>query len=301
VGVAEQVLGGVAVTVRRILAGTDDGQGATTQAIAQPPGALGWFGPDSAVWQVHGSTACFLGGIRALLVQALHPVALAGVTRYSSFRDDPFGRLQRTGAFVAATTFGSVELAERTCAAITRIHDRVAGEAVDAHGRVVYYRASDPDLLLWVHVGLVEGMLTAYEQFGASGPLDADRYVAEMAVVGRAMGVLDPPTSREGLTGVLEEFRPELAGGPELAQVRGFVMRPPMGGLPLVGYQALARAAEDGLPDWARTVLGSPVRNGAALAANRHAATVLLRTLDVALVESPSRAAARQRLGLVDR
>ena len=96
-----------ASSVREILSGRTDGASDVARAIGQPPGAPGWFTPDDPIWTVHGSVATFLGGIRSLLFQTLHPLALAGVDRHSSYREDPFGRLQRTGAFIAATTYGS--------------------------------------------------------------------------------------------------------------------------------------------------------------------------------------------------
>jgi uncharacterized protein (DUF2236 family) len=286
------------VSVRRILAGTDDGSSSVNRAIERPPGAPGWFAPDSAVWQVHGSVSTFLGGIRALLLQALHPVALAGVNAHSSYRDDPYGRLQRTGAFIAATTFGSAALADQTCAAVTRIHRGVHGTATAADGTTRRFAATDQDLLAWIHLALVDSMLDAGLRFGTGAPLDADRYVAEMAVIGRAMGVVEPPTTHAALHAAIDDVRPSLAGGPALQEIRGFVLAPPMAPATRLGYTVLARAAEDSLPAWARDLLGTPPRSEAVRRADAAAARVLLETLRVALVESPSRAAAEHRLGL---
>jgi uncharacterized protein (DUF2236 family) len=294
VSVTTRALTPVAVTVRRILAGSDDGTTSTHRAIARPAGAPGWFGPTSAAWQVHGSVATFLGGIRALLLQAAHPRALAGIDGHSSFRQDPFGRLHRTGAFIAATTFGSTELAERTVAGITRLHAHVRGELADGQR----YAATDPDLLTWVHVALVDSMLEAYLRFPTNGPLDADAYVADMAVVGAAMGVPDPPRSVADLDGSLAAFGPELEGGALVDDVRQFVLRPPLSAPARAGYAVLARAAEDSLPGWAHDVLGSAPRPVWQQRVNHAAADGLLRTLTVALVESPARRAARDRLGV---
>ena len=284
----------VARTVRRIIAGSADGVTATNKAITRPVGAPGWFGPTSAAWQVHGSVSTFLGGIRALLLQSLHPLALAGVDGHSSYRDDPFGRLHRTGAFIAATTFGSEALAQRTVDAVSRIHQSVAGTAAD--GRP--YSATDPALLRWVHIALVDSMLDAYLRFGTNGVVDADAYVDDMAVVGAAMGVTHPPRSTRDLANAFESFMPDLTGSEHVRQVRSFVMAPPLSWSSSLGYRVLARAAEDSLPVWARGMLGSPMRGDAALNADRVAAQTLLRTLQAALVESPARAAARERLGV---
>ena len=284
----------VAAVVRRILSGDPDGVTPTNRAIARPPGAAGWFGPRSAAWQVHGSVSTFLGGIRALLLQSLHPLALAGVDGHSSYRDDPFGRLQRTGAFIAATTFGSSEMAQSTVDAIGRLHERVSGTAAD--GRP--YAATDPELLTWVHIALVDSMLDAYQRYGTFGPLDADAYVADMAVVGRAMGVPSPPRTADELAAEFDRFAPELTGSDHVREVRGFVLRPPLSAPALVGYTALARAAENSLPAWAQAMLGTPTRGAAVQRADDAAARALLATLQVALVESPARAAARARLGI---
>lgn len=291
---ATPLLEPVAVTVRRILSGTDDGASAVNRAIARPSGAPGWFGPSSAAWQVHGSVATFLGGIRALLLQAVHPRALAGVDGHSSYREDPFGRLQRTGAFIAATTFGSVDLAERTVAAVGRVHERVRGTTAD--GRP--YAATDEDLLTWVHIALVDSMLEAYLRFGTNGRLVADRYVADMAVVGAAMGVPDPPTDTRALAEAFTRFAPDLAGGPQVRRVREFVLAPPLPSAARAGYAVLARPAEDSLPGWAQELLGSPVRSAPVRRVDHLAARALLTTLQLALVESPARRAARERLGI---
>lgn len=280
--------------MRRILSGTPDGASATNKAIGRPAGARGWFGPDSAAWQVHGSVSTFLGGIRALLLQSLHPLALAGVDGHSDYRDDPFGRLHRTGAFIAATTFGPVEMAEKTVRAIGRVHQQVSGTAPD--GRP--YSASDPALLAWVHIALVDSMLEAYLRFGTNGPLDADDYVADMAVVGAAMGVLDPPRSQAELDEAFATFLPDLTGSAQVDDVRRFVLAPPLSAPARLGYGVLARAAEDSLQPWARRMLDSPRRSPWAETANAQAASALLTTLQIALVESPARAAARDRLGI---
>lgn len=284
----------LAATVRRIISGSTDGASATTAAIARPPGAPGWFGPTSAAWQVHGSVATFLGGIRALLLQSLHPLALAGVDGHSSYRDDPFGRLHRTGAFIAATTFGSAAMAQTTVDAIGRLHRRVSGTAPD--GRA--YSATDPALLTWVHIALVDSMLAAYVRYGTNGPLDPDAYVADMAVVGRAMGVPDPPTTADQLAAAFADVMPELTGSAHVDEVRRFVLRPPLSPPARVGYGVLARAAENSLPDWSRHMLGSPHRSAPRQRLDHAMAAVLLQTLQHALVESPARAAARDRLGI---
>lgn len=164
---------------------------------------LGLFGPHSVTWRLHSHPSMMVGGLRALLVQALNPLAMAGVDRYSRFRDDLWGRLDRTTEFVMVTTFGDTESAEKAGARIQAIHRRVRGFD-EVTGR--HYRADDPELLLWVHAVEVDSFLTAYRLYG--GRLtdeDADRYVAEMVGAAKLVG-LGPhgvPSSVAGLTDYL--------------------------------------------------------------------------------------------------
>ena len=285
------VLNQIAGSVREVLSGVDDGQSDIVARIAAPPGAPGWFVPGDAIWTVHGSVATFLGGIRSLLLQALHPLALAGVNRHSNYREDPFGRLQRTGAFIAATTFGSTELAQQTVAGIQQMHTKVKGSISD--GR--QYSAQDPHLLEWVHIVLVDSMLTAYLDFGLNGPIDPDEYVANMAVVGRAMGVREPPQTRADLTADLEAFRPELTGGASVIEVKDFVLAAPLPRGLRPGYAIMARTALDTLPPWAADMLAHEA-SGAARRTRRVTTDLALRLLKTALVQSPALAAGEARL-----
>src|SRR3954454_765272 len=184
-------------TARRTLASSLRSRVAGDDAVEQArviwdsPGER-WFTPDDVIWRVHADASMFVGGIRALLVQSLHPLAMAGVAAHSGYKGDPWGRLQRTSTFLATTTFGTVEHAEQLIARVRAIHERVRGTAPD--GRP--YAASDPHLLKWVHVAEVDSFLDAYRRYGAA-PLaaaDQDGYVADTAKVARAIGVIDPPT-----------------------------------------------------------------------------------------------------------
>ncbi|MGA9749941.1 MAG: oxygenase MpaB family protein, partial [Nocardioides sp.] len=156
-----------------------------------------WFEDGSAIRRVHGDASMFTGGIRALLLQSLHPLAMAGVMEHSGFEGDPWGRLQRTSHFLAVTTFGTAADAERMVAMIRRVHEGVVGTAPD--GRP--YAASDPHLLEWVHVAEIDSFLTAHQRYGAA-PLDQagrDAYVAETARVAEALGVVGPPRTEAEL------------------------------------------------------------------------------------------------------
>jgi uncharacterized protein (DUF2236 family) len=141
----------------------------------------GLFGPDSVAWRLHADPAMLAGGLRALLVQALEPRAMAGVDQHSRYRVDPWGRLQRTTEFVFLTTYGDHATAEAACEKVRRVHERVQG-LDPTTGR--WYRASDPDLLLWIHAVEVHSFVVAYRAYaGRLDDEDADRYVSEMVRV----------------------------------------------------------------------------------------------------------------------
>jgi uncharacterized protein (DUF2236 family) len=283
------LLAPLASSVRTVLSGRADGQTALVRAIGSPPGATGWFHPGDPIWTVHGSVATFVGGIRSLYLQALHPLALAGVDQHSHYRQDPFGRLQRTGAFIAATTFGSADLAGRTVDAVRAMHHGVHGVAED--GR--HYSAEDPRLLEWVHIALVDSMLVSYERLGREGPIDSDGYIADMAVVAERMGVLRPPRTRSELQACFQDFQAELRVDPLVRATHSFVTDAPLPVALRPGYRVLSRAAWATLPGWALAMLGASPR---AARADVAAADLALRVLRMALVASPARLAGEARL-----
>ncbi len=290
------LLSPLAGSVREVLAGKASGDSQILDQISTPVGEPGWFEPGDAVWTVHGSVATFLGGIRSLLLQSLHPLALAGVNRHSEYREDPFGRLQRTGAFIAVTTYGPESAAEQAVSGIRRLHGRVNGTLDDGRS----YSAGDSRLLMWVHIGLVDSMLAAYVRYGRSGEIDRDAYVADMAVVGRHMGVLDPPTTVSELNDILNGFRRELEYTDETEDMKRFILDAPLPAALKPGYNVLARAALDTLPPWVATVLRERPYGGPARTMRGLAADTSLRTLSLALVKSPAQAAGEQRLGYVE-
>jgi uncharacterized protein (DUF2236 family) len=251
-----------------------------------------WFRPDRPIRLVHSDAAMFAGGLRALLLQSLHPLAMAGVADHSDFRHDPWGRLARTADFLAATTFGPADEAERACATVRRVHDHVRGTAPD--GRP--YAANDPHLLLWVHLAELDSFLAAYQRYGRA-PLDReerDAYVADMAVVGRGLGVLDPPLDEAGLRAQLAAFRPELRATRAARQAARFLLLPPM---PLAArgpYTLLSAAAVALLPWWARLDLRLPVTPVADTIVVKPAGRALVDVLRWALA-TPPRADMRMR------
>ena len=242
-----------------------------------------WFDEASAIQQVHGDAAMFVGGIRALLLQSLHPLAMAGVMDHSGFEGDPWGRLQRTSHFLAVTTFGTAADAEKMVAAIGKVHQTVVGTAPD--GRP--YAASDPHLLRWVHVAEIDSFLAAHQRYGAQ-PLDAagrDRYVAEAARVAEALGVLDPPRSEAELREQLEAFRPELQSTPAARRTARFLLlNPPLPVLARAPYAGLAAAAVALMPVWARRKLLLPYLPVTERVVVRGIGVALTRTIRWALV-----------------
>jgi uncharacterized protein (DUF2236 family) len=193
-----------------------------------------------------------VGGFRSLLVQTLHPLAIAGVAEHSNFRADPLGRLQRTAGFVAITTYGTTAEAEAAIARVRRVHEHVQGVAPD--GRP--YSANDPDLLAWVHHVEVQSFLVAYQRIGPGlSAREADRYVAEMARLGGRLGVEEPLTTVADLHEWVDNH-PERLVTPSAREAVRFMLAPPLP-LPLrAPYTVLLAGAISLIPMRARTQLG---------------------------------------------
>ena len=217
-----------------------------------------WFTPEEPVWRVHAVGSLFPAGITSLLLQMLHPMAMAGVAGHSGYKSDPWGRLQRTSHYLATTTFGTVEHAEEAIAMVRSIHERVRGK--DDLGRP--YRADDPHLLTWVHVAEIDSFLRGYQTFGDTPLTDeeADVYVAQAGIPAARLGVIDPPTSVAELRAVLNSYRPELQTTASAREAARFLLLDPP--LPLYakpGYGTLASGGVSLLPGWAREMLGIPL------------------------------------------
>ncbi|MEU7470125.1 oxygenase MpaB family protein [Streptomyces sp. NPDC044984] len=216
-----------------------------------------WYGPDRPVRRVHGDASMFIGGLSALLLQSLHPLAMAAVAGHSGFRGDPWGRLQRTSTFLAATTYGTADSAQRAVDRVRAVHETVRGTTADGEE----YRASDPRLLCWVHIAEVDMFLRAHQRYGAR-PLDdegCDAYVADMARVATALGVPDPPVDRAGLAERLAAYRGELRATPEARSTARFLLlSPPVPLLARLPYGVLAANAVSLLPGWASRALWLP-------------------------------------------
>jgi len=225
-------------------------------AIMTAPGPR-WFDDDRVIRRVHTDASMFVGGLRALLLQSLHPLAMAGVAQHSDFRADPWGRLQRTADFLAATTFGPIPVAERSIAVVRKVHERVVGTASD--GRA--YSANDPHLLRWVHICEVDSFLSAYQRYGSAplSPDDADAYVRDTSLVARKLGVNEPPMSVRELKAELREYRPEMAGTREAREAARFLLlEPPLPFAARAPFAVLGAAAVALLPAWTRWPLRLP-------------------------------------------
>jgi uncharacterized protein (DUF2236 family) len=226
------------------------------EVIFAPDGER-WFPADRPIRRVHGDSSMFVGGLRALLLQSLHPLAMAAVAGHSGYKGDPWGRLQRTSYFLAVTTFGRVGDAQAAVARVRAIHQRVTGTAPD--GRP--YAAADPHLLTWVHIAEADSFLRAHSRFGTR-PLDQagrDGYVAEMARIGRELGVPDPPLTEAELADRIARYRAELTATAQAREAARFLLvNPPLPAVARAPYGVLAASAVSLLPGWARRPLRLP-------------------------------------------
>jgi uncharacterized protein (DUF2236 family) len=223
--------------------------------LENPKGDPGLFGPDSVSWQVHGDfSSMLIGGISALLLQALHPLALAGVWDHSNFREDMLGRLRRTSQFVSGTTFGSRKDADWLIEKVRTIHLQVVGTAPD--GRP--YAASDPDLLTWVHVAEVSNFLAAHLRYRNPqlSLADQDRYYAEIAVIAERLGARDVPKSRQAVADYLQRMRPQLLCDERSREVLRLLLAAPAPSVLARPFgDLMMKAGIDLLPDWASDML----------------------------------------------
>ena len=289
-------------------------------------GDPGLFGPGSATWAVIGEPAAIVGGIRSLLVQLLHPLAMAGVADHSAFRADPLGRLHRTSAYVTATAFGSTAEALAAASAVRSAHRPVRGTAPGGRR----YRAGDPALLTWVSMALTSSFLAADRAYSLH-PVDAataDRFVAEQA---RAAGLLDPrvdlraldlvsqapalraggvalraggvwlpmvedgtlPTTAAQLQGRLHAARPFLEVNEQGREALRFLLWPQLAPAMRAAYLPLLAGAVATLEPWQRRLLGVPL--GPAGIALRAQTRTLLVAMRVGTGLSPSLIAAQRR------
>lgn len=257
-------------------------------------GDSGLFGPDSVVWRIHADPVMLVGGLRAVLVQALEPRAMAAVDQHSAFREDPWGRLQRTTSFVVRTTYGDTADADAAIGKVRAVHSRIRGvDPVTGSA----YSADDPDLLLWIHAVEVDSFLHAYRTYaGRVDAADADRYVEEMTRVGERVGV--PAADLPRTLGELREYLGSVTGlqvTPAARDGLRIVLFPPM----QVRYRPLwavpTTAVVAILPSYARRLYGIPWFAPAGLPV-RAGVFALSRALNAMTPPPPALRAARERI-----
>ncbi|MBA2730342.1 MAG: DUF2236 domain-containing protein [Euzebyaceae bacterium] len=262
----------------------------------------GLFGPASVTWQLHADPAVALGGLRALMLQTLHPLAMAGVAEHSDFRDDPWGRLFRTADYIAVVTYGTTAQAHHAAARVRGVHRRLRGVEPESGRR---YRVDDPALLLWVHCCEVDSLLAAHRRCGAPlGPGAVDGYVAEQVRAAALVGLTsaDVPASTGELREYFEAVRPQLRTTAAAREAMRLLLTPPMPlparpawvGLASIAFGMLPRwaRARFGLTGWLTAHPGTDLVAGVAGRSLRSAVHLVPR----GLWESPARRAAEQRL-----
>lgn len=254
----------------------------------------GFFGPESAVWEVHGCVSTIVGGVRALLLQAAHPAALAGVAEHSRYKEDPLGRLAGTTKWLTVTSFGATEFIEKEARRVNEMHSRVTGSYIGKDGQPHEYAAKASEYLLWVHCAFTDAFLKSYLQLGYEFKTSADQYVAEWAKSAVPLGLTNTPKSVAELEKTLDEFRESSLYASELTlDVVKFIMKPPFSKAGLIPFSIFANAAVATLDPRDRELLGLKKRGKIWL----KLAKVILVFLSAILGhESPSQKFARQRI-----
>jgi len=271
---------------------------AYASSVPEHPADDGFFGPGSVTWRLSTDLSSPIAGLRALMVQALHPLAMAGVDQHSDWRSDPVGRLAATSSYLTIVSVGDKATAERVSERVRRVHEHVRGvDTVTGQP----YAAGDPALLLWVHAAFVDSNIAAAQLFGR--PLmavDADRYVAEMVAAAKLVGVPTDmvPASVAELERYIESVRPILRATPAARESMAYLLDPP--GLdPDVAeiWQDSREGTIASLPDWARDMYGYSMA-GPLTDARRTEIRQALGILDTVFLGEPGVLEARQRLAL---
>lgn len=290
---------------RLVVSGSQDGRPDWVASIEEGDDE-GLFGPESAVWKIHGSLATLIGGIRALLLQAAHPAPRNGVIEHSRFESDPLGRLAGTTRWLTLTTFASTKVIAREAERVNAMHQRVRGEFRNREGQAKPYRASDHRYLLWVHCAFTDSFLKSYQalepgirpRLGDLTTLEgedlADAYIFEWALSARPLGLDDAPASLAQLESILEGFREtDLHLDEQGKRVIDFILNPPFSPLGKFFYSILAGAAISTLDSRDRELLGLK----RPLSIHLKLAKLVLKILSAMLGHrSPSEKVARARI-----
>ena len=249
-------------------------------------GDVGLFGPGSVSWEVLGDVSSFVGGIRALMIQAAHPEVVAGVDDHSQYREDPLGRLSRTSYFVTSVNYGAKPEIEAAVQIVKRAHSGVVGISE----RGIPYNASDPEYSAWVHNTLTDSFLEAFQRFRRPlTTIEANTFVKEQAVIGSLMGADPIPKTAQELKAWVCGH-PAIGGSKAMREAVAFLDRPPLPRVEYTGYKILQRAAVATIPSELTTILELKARPPA-----ESTGRALLRALRWALKFSPAWKAALQR------
>jgi uncharacterized protein (DUF2236 family) len=269
---------------------------ALTRAVAERPADDGLFGPRSVVWRVHRDRSFALAGIRSLMVQALHPLAMAGVAQHSNWQQDPIGRVAATSGYILTVTYGDTAAAEQAGSRVRAIHQHVNGtDSVTG----LEYHAADPALLLWIHAAMVDSIIQVVQRYGrmldAAG---ADAYVAEMVRFAELVGVpaQKVPASVAALQEYIESVEPLRATPAAIDAIR-VVLDPPglredMRDL----WHDLGQVAIGTLPGWARSMYGLAKPDPELM--EREQVRQLIGALDLGFESLPGVMEARERIEL---
>ena len=216
----------------------------------------GLYQPGDAPWVIHADLGTLVGGVRALLMQALHPGSLAGVRTHSRYKSDPLGRLAGTIRWLAITTFASHQSVADEAARINQMHGRVRGEYQSAGGETRAYRAADPDLLRWVHIAFMDSFLRSHQLFAARQiPGGADAYIRLWAKSVEPLGLHDVPLNEAELVAAIQGYENELAVTQETQEVIRWLRHPPLSITSLPVYELLFQSALASLPAEYRALL----------------------------------------------
>jgi len=248
---------------RRIITNTEDGVPPWMDAVESGE-TRGLYLPHDAPWVVHGDVATLIGGIRALLMQALHPGSLTGVEQHSRYEHDPLGRLAGTTRWLTIATFGSAEALEIESTRVNRMHDHVKGQYVTGAGVTKDYKAADPDLLAWVHIAFTDSFLTTHELFGEEKiPGGADEYVSQWSKSVVPLGLTNAPMSRAELKAEIKRYKDEgiLLTSETTKQVVEFIRKPPLSRAALIAYDRMFDGAVASIPADLQAMLGLKGKN----------------------------------------
>lgn len=241
---------------RTLLTGDPDGVPPWLDAVAASD-EPGLYLPDEAPWIAHADMATLVGGIRALLMQALHPGSLTGVREHSRYKADPLGRLSGTIRWLTVTTFASTASVGTEAGRVNRMHGHVKGEYKNSAGKTVSYSATDPHLLRWVHIAFMESFLRCHQAYSTVPlPGGADAYIRLWSKSVIPLGLTEVPMSEADLLEDLERYRPELAVTEETREVIRWIQYPPLPVTSLPAYRFLFKAALASLPRDYQTMLG---------------------------------------------